>query len=95
MFAHKGETLTEYWDFTHRIFEFGAKGTEGEGPNMILDDGGDATLLMILGQKAEKDQSVIGNPTSEEETCLYAARSRPSSRSTRPGTPARPRRSSA
>jgi len=73
IFAHKGETLTEYWDFTHRIFEFGAKGTEGEGPNMILDDGGDATLLMILGQKAEKDLSVVANPTSEEETCLYAA----------------------
>jgi adenosylhomocysteinase len=73
VFAHKGETLTEYWDFTHRIFEFGAKGGEGEGPNMVLDDGGDATLLMILGQKAEKDASVIANPTSEEETCLYAA----------------------
>ncbi len=73
VFAHKGETLTEYWDFTHRIFEFGAKGTEGEGPNMILDDGGDATLLMILGQKAEKDASVISKPTSEEETCLYAS----------------------
>jgi adenosylhomocysteinase len=73
VFAHKGETLAEYWDFTHRIFEFGAKGTEGEGPNMILDDGGDATLLMILGQRAEKDISVVANPTSEEETCLYAA----------------------
>jgi adenosylhomocysteinase len=73
VFAHKGETLTEYWDFTHRIFEFGAAGTEGEGPNMILDDGGDATLLMILGQKAEKDISVISKPTSEEETCLFAA----------------------
>ena len=73
IFAHKGETLAEYWDFTHRIFEFGAKGTEGEGPNMILDDGGDATLLMILGQRAEKDASVISKPTSEEETCLYAA----------------------
>ncbi|MBP6651498.1 MAG: adenosylhomocysteinase, partial [Xylophilus sp.] len=73
VFAHKGETLTEYWDFTHRIFEFGDKGTEGEGPNMILDDGGDATLLMILGQRAEKDLSVLDNPTSEEETCLYAA----------------------
>jgi adenosylhomocysteinase len=73
VFAHKGETLTEYWDFTHRIFEFGAAGTEGEGPNMILDDGGDATLLMILGKRAEKDISVIANPTSEEETCLYAA----------------------
>ncbi len=73
VFAHKGETLTEYWDFTHRIFEFGNKGSEGEGPNMILDDGGDATLLMILGQRAEKDASVISKPTSEEETCLYAA----------------------
>jgi adenosylhomocysteinase len=73
VFAHKGETLTEYWDFTHRIFEFGPKGSAGEGPNMILDDGGDATLLMILGKKAEKDQSVIANPTSEEETCLFAS----------------------
>ena len=73
VFAHKGETLTEYWDFTHRIFEFGAKDSDGEGPNMILDDGGDATLLMILGQRAEKDASVIAKPTSEEETCLYAA----------------------
>ena len=73
VFAHKGESLTEYWDFTHRIFEFGSKGAEGEGPNMILDDGGDATLLMILGQRAEKDASVISKPTSEEETCLYAS----------------------
>ncbi|MGL6112326.1 MAG: adenosylhomocysteinase, partial [Rubrivivax sp.] len=54
VFAHKGETLAEYWDFTHRIFEFGPKGSDGEGPNMILDDGGDATLLMHLGQRAEK-----------------------------------------
>ncbi|MDE2615741.1 MAG: adenosylhomocysteinase, partial [Burkholderiales bacterium] len=73
VFAHKGETLTEYWDFTHRIFDFGPKGSAGEGPNMILDDGGDATLLMILGQKAEKDPSVISKPASEEETCLFAA----------------------
>jgi adenosylhomocysteinase len=73
VFAHKGETLAEYWDFTHRIFDFGPKGSEGEGPNMILDDGGDATLLMILGKKAEKDPSVLENPKSEEETCLYAA----------------------
>ncbi len=73
VFAHKGETLAEYWDFTHRIFEFGDKGSEAEGPNMILDDGGDATLLMILGQRAEKDLSVIAHPTSEEEACLYAA----------------------
>ncbi len=73
VFATKGETLAEYWDYTHRIFEFGAKGSEGEGPNMILDDGGDATLLMHLGQLAAKDASLIANPTSEEETCLYAA----------------------
>src|SRR3989440_1273261 len=73
VFAYKGESLTDYWDYTHRIFEFGAKGTEGEGPNMILDDGGDATLLMHLGKRAEKDLSVLGDPTSEEETCLYAA----------------------
>ncbi len=73
VFAHKGETLTEYWDFTHRIFEFGPKGSATEGPNMILDDGGDATLLMHLGKRAEKDISVIAKPTSEEETCLYAA----------------------
>jgi adenosylhomocysteinase len=73
VFAHKGETLTEYWDFTHRIFEFGAKGAKDEGPNMILDDGGDATLLMHLGKRAETDPSVLANPSSEEETCLYAA----------------------
>jgi adenosylhomocysteinase len=73
VFAYKGETLDDYWDYTHRIFEFGAKGTEGEGPNMILDDGGDATLLMHLGKRAEKDASVLNHPTSEEETCLYAA----------------------
>ncbi|MFY8084994.1 MAG: adenosylhomocysteinase, partial [Rubrivivax sp.] len=73
VFAYKGETLADYWDYTHRIFEFGAEGTEGEGPNMILDDGGDATLLMHLGKRAEKDASVLNHPTSEEETCLYAA----------------------
>ena len=73
VFAHKGETLAQYWDFTHRIFEFGPQGTDGEGPNMILDDGGDATLLMHLGKRAESDAGVIAHPTSEEETCLYAA----------------------
>jgi adenosylhomocysteinase len=73
VFAVKGENLTEYWDYTHRIFDFGAKGTEGEGPNMILDDGGDATLLMHLGKRAEKDASLLDNPGSEEETCLFAA----------------------
>ena len=73
VFAYKGESLKDYWDYTHRIFEFGAKGKEGEGPNMILDDGGDATLLMHLGKRAEKDASLLSHPASEEETELYAA----------------------
>ena len=73
VFAIKGESLEDYWDYTHRIFEFGAKGTEGEGPNMILDDGGDATMLMHLGKKAETDLSVLANPTSEEERIVFAA----------------------
>ncbi|MGM9491668.1 adenosylhomocysteinase [Ideonella sp. YS5] len=73
VFAYKGESLKDYWDYTHRIFEFGNAGSEGEGPNMILDDGGDATLLMHLGQRAEKDASVLANPGSEEERELYAA----------------------
>ncbi len=73
VFAYKGETLKDYWDYTHRIFEFGPKGAAGEGPNMILDDGGDATLLMHLGKRAEKDASVIANPGSEEERELFAA----------------------
>ena len=68
VFAYKGETLDEYWEFTHRIFEFGDR-----GPNMILDDGGDATLLVHLGIRAEKDPSVIAHPKSEEETSLFAA----------------------
>ena len=68
VFAYKGETLDEYWEFTHRIFEFGDR-----GPNMILDDGGDATLLVHLGIRAEKDPSVIEHPKSEEETSLFAA----------------------
>ncbi len=68
VFAYKGETLDEYWDYTHRIFEFGDR-----GPNMILDDGGDATLLMHIGVKAEKDPSVLAKPGSEEETALFAA----------------------
>ncbi len=74
VFAIKGETLTEYWDYTHRIFEW-ADGENGEKvfSNMILDDGGDATLLLHLGTRAEKDASVIANPGSEEETCLFAA----------------------
>ena len=73
VFAYKGESLKDYWDYTHRIFEFGAKGAKGEGPNMILDDGGDATLLMHLGKRAEKDANVIANPGSEEERELFAA----------------------
>ena len=74
VFAFKGETLADYWEFTHRIFEFdGAKGTPEEGPNMILDDGGDATGLMHLGVRAEKDISVLDNPGSEEETYLFAS----------------------
>ncbi|MCM2296400.1 adenosylhomocysteinase [Rhodoferax sp.] len=74
VFAYKGESLSDYWDYTHRIFEFGGKkGTAAEGPNMILDDGGDATLLMHLGTRAEKNPKLLDNPGSEEETCLYAA----------------------
>ena len=82
VFAYKGENLVDYWDYTHRIFEFGtgkpgsapgASGAQNEGPNMILDDGGDATLLMHLGKKAETDMSVLAHPSSEEETVLYAA----------------------
>lgn len=69
VFAFKGETLKEYWDFTHRIFDWADGGT----PNMILDDGGDATLLLHLGARAEKDASLIAKPTSEEETYLFAA----------------------
>ncbi|MGE8397074.1 MAG: adenosylhomocysteinase, partial [Comamonas sp.] len=73
VFAIKGESLEDYWDYTHRIFEFGPAGSENEGPNMILDDGGDATMLMHLGQKAEKDISVLDNPSSEEEKIVFAA----------------------
>ncbi len=69
VFAYKGETLEEYWEYTHRIFEWSDGGT----PNMILDDGGDATLLVLLGSKAESDPSVLDNPTSEEEVALYEA----------------------
>src|SRR6266436_9343755 len=69
VFAYKGESLEEYWEFTHKIFEFG----EGRGPNMILDDGGDATLLVHLGQRAQKDPSLIANPKSEEEEYLFAS----------------------
>ena len=73
VFAYKGETLEDYWDYTHRIFEFAAKGAAGEGPNMILDDGGDATLLVHLGKRAETDASLLANPGSDEERILFAA----------------------
>jgi adenosylhomocysteinase len=69
VYAYKGESLEEYWDFTHRIFEW----PDGGYSNMILDDGGDATLLLHLGSKAEQDLSAIESPTSEEERVLYAA----------------------
>ncbi|MGI9229143.1 MAG: adenosylhomocysteinase [Gammaproteobacteria bacterium] len=69
VFAYKGETLEEYWDYTHRIMEWDDGGT----PNMILDDGGDATLLVILGARAEQDATVLDNPASEEEQYLFAA----------------------
>jgi adenosylhomocysteinase len=69
VFAVKGESLEEYWDYTHRIFEW----SNGSGPNMILDDGGDATLLMHLGLQAESNASVIAKPSNEEEEVLFAA----------------------
>ncbi len=69
VFAYKGESLEEYWEYTHRIFEWADGGT----PNMILDDGGDATLLVHLGMRAEQDASVLDKPTCEEEEVLYAA----------------------
>ncbi|HET7203462.1 MAG TPA: adenosylhomocysteinase [Steroidobacteraceae bacterium] len=69
VFAYKGETLDEYWEFTHRIFEW----PNGQLANMILDDGGDATLLLMLGARAEQDPSVIAQPSNDEETALYAA----------------------
>src|SRR5471030_1263657 len=69
VFAVKGESLDDYWEYTHRIFEWADGGT----PNLILDDGGDATLLILLGSRAEEEPSVVGNPTNEEETSMYAA----------------------
>ena len=74
VFAYKGESLAEYWDYTHRIFEWGpnADGTP-KYTNMILDDGGDATLLLHLGARAEKDASVISKHSSEEEEFLFAS----------------------
>ncbi len=69
VFAYKGETLEEYWQYTHRIFEW----SDGGAPNLILDDGGDATLLIVLGAQAESDPSVISKPNNEEEQVLFAA----------------------
>ena len=69
VFAVKGETLEEYWDYTHRIFDW----KDGGYSNMILDDGGDATLLLHLGTRAETDKSVLNNPGAEEERILFAA----------------------
>ena len=69
VFAVKGEMLDEYWEYTHRIFEW----PNGQHANMILDDGGDATLLLMLGARAEQDASVVAKPTNEEETSLYAS----------------------
>ncbi|MDE2233958.1 MAG: adenosylhomocysteinase [Gammaproteobacteria bacterium] len=69
VFAYKGESLDEYWEFTHRTMEW----ADGGAPNMILDDGGDATLLVILGSRAEKDPAVVAKPSNEEETALFKA----------------------
>ena len=69
VFAFKGESLEEYWEYTHRIMEW----HDGGGPNMILDDGGDATLLLVLGTRAEQDISVLDSPGSEEEVALFSA----------------------
>ncbi len=73
VFAYKGESLSEYWEYTHRIFEWSLPNGGAGTPNMILDDGGDATLLVHLGTQAESDRSVISKPTSEEEFSLFTA----------------------
>ena len=71
VFAVKGESLDDYWEYTHRIFEWPSVDGQAVYSNMILDDGGDATLLLHLGVRAESDASVLSNPTSDEEVCLY------------------------
>ena len=68
VFAYKGETLEEYWDYTDRMFQW----PDGEGPNLILDDGGDATMYLILGERAENDPAFLEKPGSEEEKFLFA-----------------------
>ena len=73
VFAFKGENLDEYWEFTHRIFDWGNGEGDENFANMILDDGGDATLLLYLGAQAEQDPSVLDNPESEEQVCLFNA----------------------
>ena len=73
VFAFKGESLDEYWEFTHQIFNWGSGDNDEDFANMILDDGGDATLLLYLGAKAEQDISVLDNPSSEEEVALFNA----------------------
>jgi len=73
VFAFKGENLDEYWEFTHRIFDWGNGDGDENFANMILDDGGDATLLLYLGAQAELDPSVLDNPESEEQVCLFNA----------------------
>src|SRR5215469_12159166 len=72
VFAVKGESLTDYWEYAHKIFEW----SDGGYPNLILDDGGDATLLCVLGPKAEKDPSILNNPQNEEEEALYSVMKR-------------------
>src|SRR5580700_6325415 len=72
VFAWKGETLPQYWDYAHKIFEW----SDGGYPNLILDDGGDATLLCVLGPKAEQDPTLLDHPTNEEEEALYATMKR-------------------
>jgi adenosylhomocysteinase len=73
VFAFKGENLDEYWEFTHRIFDWGNGEGDENFANMILDDGGDATLLLYLGAQAEQDPSILDNPDSEEQVCLFNA----------------------
>ena len=73
VFAYKGESLDEYWEFTHRIFQWRDDNGRTDYANMILDDGGDATLLLYLGSRAEVDPSVLDDPSSEEEVALFAA----------------------
>ena len=91
VYAIKGESLEDYWNYTHSIFEFGAAGTEGEGPNMILDDGGDATMLMHLGKRAERTCPCWPTP-ARKKSASSSPPSRPSWPWTPPGTAAsRPR----